>query len=1140
MMSAVSRNTWIASWTLALVLAPAPAAQPPAEARWIWGAWSRAGNRPPGEECWFRASFEVGAAPAKARLVASADNHFTVWINGKKAAGGDDWHAAASADVTGHLAAGRNVVAIHARNDGGPAALLAWIEDRGKTGGGPILATSGAFRTSPSGPDGWQDPAFDDRGWLPAKELGPHGTPPWTGITWNAAPPAFEPLPGFRVEEAASGIGSLIALARGRSDREILVSVESGGVLRLADGDGDGSFETTEDFASALRGCQGLLWSRGALFAVARGKEGLGVYRVDDNDPARRPRRLLAFTGDGGEHGPHGIVEGPDGRLFITVGNHAQVAPPLDPDSPYRITYEASLLPGIPDPQGHAVHVKAPGGVVVSIDRDSGPARVVAGGFRNAYDIAFDRHGSLFAWDSDMEWDIGLPWYRPVKLFHVVTGGEYGWRSSSWNWCGDYPDMLPATVDAGRGSPTGIVAYDGKRFPARFRGALLAGDWSQGRILAFLLRPAGATYAGTAEVLLTGRPLNVTDLVVDAAGAVLFTCGGRGTRGGVFRLVYDGPHEDAPRPGPGPTPLDFGVVTPADALHAAMADPGRFVRFAAAREWERRRPPAGPEAIEELPPLARAEALVALARRRLDGKAEGEFPLDALRTAALRLALDGTAPDARPGGLRALQLLALVPGAAPDPATGAALLASFPTGDRALDHETAFLLGRLAPPGTAGRLLDAFDAEPSRAGRIHLAYCLRGVKDGWTPEAWRRIWPWLCDAGRTGGGVCFAGYVAAIRRDLLALMDDATRAWSLGVESAAAAAPAPLALDRDAPRRDPDRTFAVVERILGEPRRSAAEGARVFSKLCAACHLAGGLGRHGGPDLSTAGARYGLADLLTTIIEPSRQIPEQYRALDVFTKDQRLVTGLPVGDDGRTLRLLKADGTEEAIAAADIDERRVAKTSAMPEGLLDGLSLEEIADLCAWLLGGGPPAEPSAPGWRPLFDGGALHGWDGDPALWSVSGRTVSGRAEGLKTSSFLVSKESFSDCRIEFEALVEEGNSGLQFRSRRVDGIEGFVMAGYQADLGEAYWGSLYEERGRGMLLAADRERWEPYLAPRAWNHVLVETRGDRVRIELNGVVTADLRDGGASSGLLGFQLHAGGRTAIRIRHARVATVNP
>ena len=88
---------------------------------------------------------------------------------------------------------------------------------------------------------------------------------------------------------------------------------------------------------------------------------------------------------------------------------------------------------------------------------------MLAGGLRNAYDLAFNGAGHLFTFDSDMEWDLGLPWYREVRLLHVVPGGEYGWRTGSSPWPNWYPDSLPPACEVGRGSPAAPSAPAGTR-----------------------------------------------------------------------------------------------------------------------------------------------------------------------------------------------------------------------------------------------------------------------------------------------------------------------------------------------------------------------------------------------------------------------------------------------------------------------------------------------------------------------------------------------------------------------------------------------------------------------------------------------------------------------------------------------------
>ena len=167
-------------------------------------------------------------------------------------------------------------------------------------------------------------------------------------------------------------------------------------------------------------------------------------------------------------------------------------------------------------------------------------------GFRNEYDFAFNAAGDMFTFDADMEWDVGAYWYRPIRVNHCIAGAEFGWRSGAAKWPSYYFDSLPGTVDVGRGSPTGIVFYEHNQLPPKYYGSLIMGDWSMGRILVAHLQKSGATYTGTWETLLSGNPLNITDLEIDRDGSIVFTTGGRASEGGVYRLRYkDGPAKPA-------------------------------------------------------------------------------------------------------------------------------------------------------------------------------------------------------------------------------------------------------------------------------------------------------------------------------------------------------------------------------------------------------------------------------------------------------------------------------------------------------------------------------------------------------------------------------------------------------------------
>lgn len=375
----------------------------------------------------------------------------------------------------------------------------------------------------------------------------------------------FEAPPGFRVEEVypPEKSGSVVALtfdSRGR----LVFSRERGPVVTLLEpGGARGGAE--QIFTEAVTNCQGLHFDGKDLLAVGHGPEGAGLYRVIDRQGDGRGDRVetvMLSSGPMAEHGPHTVFFGPDGHLYWVIGNHAGLATPAARHSPHRGYIEGHLLPRYTDPRGHAARILAPGGIIARRDLTArrAPWELVAGGFRNQYDAAFNILGELFTFDSDMEWDINLPWFRPVRTNHVVPGGEYGWRTGSSKWPEYYLDSLPAMTDVGRGSPTGVAIYQHHAYPQSYYEAFFQGDWSRGRILVGFLERSGATYRERSEEFVTGVPLNVTGLAVGPDGWLYFAKGGRMTEGGIYRVVYEGPDAEGRAPAAGP--LDEALTQP--------------------------------------------------------------------------------------------------------------------------------------------------------------------------------------------------------------------------------------------------------------------------------------------------------------------------------------------------------------------------------------------------------------------------------------------------------------------------------------------------------------------------------------------------------------------------------------------------
>ncbi len=130
----------------------------------------------------------------------------------------------------------------------------------------------------------------------------------------------------------------------------------------------------------------------------------------------------------------------------------------------------------------------------------------------------------------------------------------------------------------------------------------------------------------------------------------------------------------------------------------------------------------------------------------------------------------------------------------------------------------------------------------------------------------------------------------------------------------------------------------------GSPDR----GRRVLDRAkCLSCHKMGDQGAGLGPDLTTLSSRFRPEEVLESILDPSKVISDQYKPITIATTTGQIYNGMPAGGDDQTLILLLSDGSKINIPKADIDEQAESKISVMPAGLIDTLSLQEIADILA-------------------------------------------------------------------------------------------------------------------------------------------------------------------------------------------------
>ena len=177
-------------------------------------------------------------------------------------------------------------------------------------------------------------------------------------------------------------------------------------------------------------------------------------------------------------------------------------------------------------------------------------------------------------------------------------------------------------------------------------------------------------------------------------------------------------------------------------------------------------------------------------------------------------------------------------------------------------------------------------------------------------------------------------------------------------------------------------------------------------------------------------------------------------------------------------------------------------------------------------------------GYRMLFNGKDLTGWDGDTNLWKIADNCIVGDSPGIKHNQFLCTKDEFGDFELKLEFRMQDGvgNSGVQFRTKRVPNST--EVSGYQADIGEKYWGCLYDESRRNKVLVSPPADFETKLKKGNWNEYTIRAEGDHVVLKMNGVTTVDYREPDASiarAGIIALQVHSGGPMKVEFRKIQI-----
>jgi putative heme-binding domain-containing protein len=740
-----------------------------------------------------------------------------------------------------------------------------------------------------------------------------------------------------------------------------------------------------------IGGAHGLLWHEGMLYIVVNEKETEnGVWMVKETADGWEAPKLVKPVQAGGEHGVHSVVLSPDKQWIYLVTGNFTALPAVTDSFPAKIWNEDQLLPRNPDGNGHAASTMAPGGWIARFKPDGSTWQLVSMGQRNTYDVAFHDSGELFSYDADMEWDFGMPWYRPTRINHVVPGGEMGWRNGTGKWPEYYEDSMAPVLNIGPGSPTGLLAGRGFKAPAKYQQAIYAFDWTFATIYAVHLTPKGASFDSTKEEFVAGAGLPLTDGIITKDGTMYFATGGRRISSALWRVTYTGAEPTAPAPGKFELNatrdmLAGFTINPAtakvDEIWELLGSEERTIRFMAKAALERLPDASWAVKLKTEQNVSRIIA-ASMALARLDAKANRDRVLGALD----RIDWAKLSTHQKLNWLRAAGLVFIRSGE-PNDAEKAKVLAkidaSYPSDERFLNYELARMLCYLQAPSVVARTLDLMDKEPapepepwaeliSRNGQyggdisrmmedhpptaqIHYLYCLRAVKGPWQAGERQRVYAWFREVEKSKGGKSFGKFMIRIREQVY---ENGT-AEEKRIFAADAKAPAQN-LMADLPNiAGPGRAWTVDEVVkLAETAlegRDKKKGENMYrASLCAACHRFGALGGAQGPDLSNLAGRFTVRDLAESIIEPNKVISDQYGFHAITTNDGKMTVGKILEEKDEILIIANNPFDYEQkveVMRSDIKENKLSEISPMPAGMINRLNPEELKDLFAYLLG---------------------------------------------------------------------------------------------------------------------------------------------------------------------------------------------
>jgi hypothetical protein len=602
----------------------------------------------------------------------------------------------------------------------------------------------------------------------------------------------IQALSGFRVEIVAKADrvaqGSWISITEDDQGRIILGANEQQPFTRLTL-NARGDVARTETIFTPVSESMGTLWHNNSLyvqggrlpqtftaaidnpgFGRQSGQAGLHRLRDPKGDGSfSEVETLRTWDGHEGGHSDHGIHDvrvSPDGKHFYIINGNGVVPPPdVATTSPLRNYADDRIIPKLGDFTDRINGERPPAGYLARTDFEGNNLHIVAGGMRNALHFDWNADGDIFSFDSDMEPEFGVPWYRPARVFWMPSGADLGYRGNSGKYPTWYEDSTPPLVEIGLGSPVGVIFGYNTAFPADYQKALFVADNNYGRIIAVHLKPSGSGYVASSwENFVWPKslydssqtmPHNVTDMMIARDGTFYYVIGNRRTQSYLMKVTYAGPRPTARvdyRNSDGAT--DRALRRVLEAFHWTSNDPqaveaawphlgseDRFLRFAArvaletvpSASWKAR-------ALAERDAATSLGALLALAR--IGGTeanddifaALARHPLstlsDRLRLHKLRVIQVAVSRNGRPSDAAVSRLIAEVDGV-------------FPGASFELNTEMSQILAAFQASTVVAKTMRLEGQSHIYQEKFAYRYNLRGVTTGWTPELRRAYFQWF-------------------------------------------------------------------------------------------------------------------------------------------------------------------------------------------------------------------------------------------------------------------------------------------------------------------------------------------------------------------------------------------------------------